>query len=434
MKLNLTRRALLKSSAAGMAATSLMGFSQLASAHNHGGKKIVVVGGGIAGATAAKSLKRLDPKMDVTVIEALSNYHTCFMSNEVINGDRDIKTIRFDLEGLKKQGIKVVIDEVTAIDNGSKTVKTKGGQSFKYDRCIVAPGVELNHGSVEGYSVAVENDIPHAWKAGKQTEILRDQLKAMKDGGTFVMVAPPNPFRCPPGPYERASLVAKYLKENKPKSKVIIIDPKDKFSKKGLFEDAWKRHYGYGTANSMIEWHGGDAAVKVDPKTKTITTASGKTYKADVLNIIPAQKAGKIAQIAGLTNDSGWCPIEGKTFESTIHKGIYVVGDASSAAPLPKSGYAANSEAKVAAVAVYASLTNKEMIEPSLVNTCYSIVAKDEAISVAAVYAYEGGKLISVPNSGGLTPGGDGFNAEYRKREVQYAYSWFNNIVADTFK
>jgi sulfide dehydrogenase [flavocytochrome c] flavoprotein subunit len=435
MKLNMTRRNLLKASAVSVAAGSMASFSGFASAHNHGGKhKVVIVGGGIAGATAAKSLKRLDPKMDVTLIEAGADYHTCFMSNEVINGDRDIKTIRFTLDGLKKQGINVVIDEVTGIDAKGKKVSTKGGKSFGYDRCIVAPGVALNYGAIKGYSAEVAKTIPHAWKAGEQTAILRDQLAAMKDGGTYVLVCPPNPFRCPPGPYERASLVAKYFKDNKPKAKVIMLDPKGAFSKKGLFEDAWRRHYGYGTANAMVEWHGEDGVVSVDPKTKTVTTAKGKTYKADVLNIIPPQTAGKIAQIAGLTNDAGWCPIQGKTFESSIHKDIYVVGDAAVADPLPKSGYAANSEAKVAAVAVYASLTGKAMIEPSWVNTCYSIVAHDEAISVAAVYAYEGDKIISVPNSGGLTPGGDGFNARDRKREVQYAYSWFNNIVADTFK
>jgi sulfide dehydrogenase [flavocytochrome c] flavoprotein subunit len=430
MKVNLTRRTLLKASAASVAAGAMFGVSQSALA---AGNKVVVVGGGIAGSTAAKSLKRLDPNLDVTVIEANKNYHTCFMSNEVINGDRDIKTIRFDYEGLKKHGIKVEFDHVEAIDTDKKQVKTKGGKTFAYDRCIVAPGVQLNYEAIEGYSQAVSKEIPHAWKAGEQTEILRDQLKAMKDGGTFVLVAPPNPFRCPPGPYERASLVAKYLKEHKPKSKVIILDPKDKFSKKGLFEDAWKRHYGYGSANAMVEWHGADAVVKVDAKTKTVTTASGKTFKADVLNIVPPQKAGKIAHLAGLTNDAGWCPINQKTFESSVKKDVYVVGDASIAGAMPKSGYSANSQGKVCAVAVYASLTGKTMIEPSWVNTCYSIVAKDEAISVAAVYKFDGEKIVGVQGAGGLTPGGDGFNAENRKREVQYAYSWFNNIVADTF-
>lgn len=429
---NVSRRALLKTTAAGVAAGSMMGFSHLAAASNH---KVVVVGGGIAGATTAKYLKKLDPKMDVTLIEANKDYHTCFMSNEVISGDRTLDSVKFGYNDLQKHGIKVVIDHVDGIDAAKKQVKTKSGKSFGYDRCVVAPGVQLNYGAIEGYSQEVAKTIPHAWKAGEQTAILRKQLEAMKDGGTVVLVAPPNPFRCPPGPYERASLIAKYLKDNKPKSKIIILDPKEAFSKKGLFEDAWKRHYGYGSANALIEWHGKDAVVKVDAKTKTVTTASGKQVKADVLNIIPPQKAGKIAQVAGLTNDAGWCPINQKTFESTIHKDVYVVGDSSIAGAMPKSGYSANSQAKVCAVAVFASLTGKEMIEPSWVNTCYSIVAHDEAISVAAVYKLDAeNKIVGVAGAGGLTPGGDAFNAEMRKREVQYAYSWFNNITADTFK
>lgn len=430
MKQNLTRRTLLKSSAAGVAAGSMMGLSQVAMAANN---KVVIVGGGVAGSTAAKSLKRLDPKLDVTLIEANKNYHTCFMSNEVINGDRDIKSITFDYKGLEKHGVKVVFDHVDAIDTAKKQVKTKSGKSYGYDRCIVAPGIQLKYDAIDGYSKEASKTIPHAWKAGEQTAILRKQLEAMKDGGTFVMVAPANPFRCPPGPYERASLVAKYFKENKPNSKVIILDPKDKFSKMGLFLDAWKRHYGFESNKAIIEWHGSDAVANVDAKTKTVTTASGKKVKADVLNVIPPMVAGKIAHIAGLTNDAGWCPVDQKTFESSVKKGVYVIGDASVASPMPKSGYSANSQAKVAAVAVYASLTGKSMIEPSWVNTCYSIVAKDEAISVAAVYKYEGNKIVSVAGAGGLTPGGAGFNAEMRKREVQYAYSWFNNITADIF-
>lgn len=430
---NVSRRTLLKTTAATVAAGSMMSFSHLAAASGH--HKVVVVGGGIAGSTTAKYLKKLDPKLDITLIEANKDYHTCFMSNEVVSGDRKLDSIKFGYDGLKKHGINVVFDHVEAIDAAKKQVKTKSGKSFEYDRCIVAPGVQLNYGAIEGYSQEVAKTIPHAWKAGEQTAILRKQLEAMKDGGTVVLVAPPNPFRCPPGPYERASLIAKYLKENKPKSKIVILDPKEGFSKKGLFEDAWKRHYGYGSADALIEWHGKDAVVKVDAKSKTVTTASGKQVKADVLNIIPPQKAGKIAEVAGLTNDAGWCPINQKTFESTIHKDVYVVGDSSIAGAMPKSGYSANSQAKVCAVAVYASLSGKQMIEPSWVNTCYSIVAHDEAISVAAVYKLDAeNKIVGVQGAGGLTPGGDAFNAEMRKREVQYAYSWFNNITTDTFK
>ncbi len=397
-------------------------------------KKVVVVGGGPGGATCARYLKIFDPNIDVTLIEPNKNYHTCFMSNEVIGGVRSIESIRFGYDGLKKAGINVVHDYVTAIDPAKKVVKTKGGQEFAYDRCVVAPGIDFKYETIEGYDESKINDVPHAWKAGEQTMILRKQLEAMKDGGTVVICPPPNPFRCPPGPYERASLIANYLKKNKPKSKVIILDPKPKFSKQGLFTAAWKKFYGFGTDNAMIEWRGAQeeaGVVKVDVATKTVTTKFGDNIKADVLNIIPAQKAGKIAHAAGLTNDSGWCPINLHTFESTIHKNIHVIGDASIAKGMPKSGYAANSEAKVCAASVAALLNGKEPPAPAYVNTCYSIAGDDWGFSVAAVYrlAKDGSKIMKV--SGGLTPGDA--PAEYYKREVFYAHSWFNNITKDIF-
>jgi sulfide dehydrogenase [flavocytochrome c] flavoprotein subunit len=272
--------------------------------------------------------------------------------------------------------------------------------------------------------------MPHAWKAGPQTALLRKQLEAMGDGGTVMIVPPPNPFRCPPGPYERACQIAHYLQQHKPKSKILIIDPKDSFSKQGLFTQAWDRHY-----KGMIEWlkgaDTGGGVKRVDVKAGSVAT-DFDTYKPAVVNIIPAQKAGEIAEVAGLTDDSGWCPIEGKTFESTIHKGIHIVGDAAIQAPLPKSGYAANSEAKVVAAAVVDLVNDREPGTPSWVNTCYSIVAPDDGISVAMVYNLGAdGKVAKVEGSGGLTPMDS--SPEDRKREVAYAYSWFENITHDTF-
>jgi len=297
----------------------------------------------------------------------------------------------------------------------------------------VSPGIDFRWDTIEGYDAKVAEKIPHAWKAGYQTVNLRKQLEAMKNGGTVIIAPPPNPFRCPPGPYERASLIAAYLKKHKPKSKIIILDPKDKFSKFGLFTEGWKRHYGYGTDNSMIEWVSGSKGGKiesVDAATMTVQ-ADVEAFKGDVINIIPAQKAGKIAFEAGLTNDKGWCPIDGKTFESTKQKNIHVIGDSSVASPLPKSGYAANSEAKVCAAAVVALLNGDKAPQPSWVNTCYSIIHPGEGISVAMVYAYKDGKIVKVKGSGGLTP--SKFDAEMRAREEQYAHSWFNNITADVF-
>jgi sulfide dehydrogenase [flavocytochrome c] flavoprotein subunit len=251
----------------------------------------------------------------------------------------------------------------------------------------------------------------------------------MPDGGTVVMAPPPNPFRCPPGPYERACQIGMYLKANKPKSKILILDAKAKFSKQKLFMQAFEKHYA-----GMIEWQSVEATggVKsVDGAAMTVTTGNGDTIKGDVVNIIPAQHAGTIAKTAGLADDSGWCPIDGKTFESTIHKGIHVIGDAAIQAPLPKSGYAANSEAKVTAAAVVALLNGKDPGDPSWVNTCYSIVGPEDAISVAMVYNLVDGKVAKVAGSGGLTPMDS--SASDRAREVQYAYSWFNNITSDIF-
>ncbi len=426
----LNRRDFIKLTGGAAVAGLVVGFPQIVGAAT---RKVVIVGGGIGGATAAKYIRMADSGVEVTLIEPNADYHTCFMSNEVLSGERTIDSIRFTYDGLKGHGVNVVKDKVTAIDAGAKSVTTAGGQTFSYDRCIVAPGISLQYGSVPGYSAEVAETVPHAWKAGPQTVTLRKQLEAMKDGGTVILVAPPNPFRCPPGPYERASLIAHYLKQHKPKSKVIILDPKDKFSKQGLFTAGWKKFYGYGTDNSMIEWVSGAAGGKVesfDPGSMTLQAAV-ESYKGDVINIIPAQKAGDIAQAAGLTDDSGWCPVDPKTFESTLHPGVHVVGDASIASPMPKSGYAANSEAKVCAAAVVDLLNGREPGQPSYVNTCYSIVGEEHGISVAAVYRYADGKIVAVEGAGGLTPADA--SAEMLKREVSFAHSWFNNITHDVF-
>ena len=325
-------------------------------------------------------------------------------------------------------------DAVTAIDAAKQTVTTKGGKTFAYERCIVSPGIDFKWDAIGGYDAAVAETIPHAWKAGPQTVTLRKQLEAMKDGGTFLMAAPPNPFRCPPGPYERVCQVAHYFKQHKPKSKIVILDPKDKFSKFGLFTDGWKKYYGYGTDNSMIEWINGAQGGKidsVDAKAKTVTAAV-EDFKGDVINIIPPQKAGAIAFTAGLVDESGWCPVDHKTFESAKHKKIHVIGDASIASPMPKSGYAANSQAKVCAASVVALLNGIDTPDPSYVNTCYSIIAPNDGISVAAVYHLgQDGKIAAVKGAGGLTPADA--SAEMRKREAAYAHSWFKNITHDVF-
>lgn len=430
----ITRRNFIKASAASLAAGGLVGIPHIARAA--GGGKVVVVGGGAGGAIAAKYIRMMDSSIEVTLIEKNADYHTCFLSNEVLGGDRDISTIRFTYDGLASHGVKVVQAEATGIDGEKKVVKTSAGD-FPYDRAVVSPGVSLKYDTVEGYDEAVAEKIPHAWKAGSQTVILRKQLEAMKDGGTVIIAAPPNPFRCPPGPYERASQIAHYLKHHKPKSKVLILDAKGKFSKQGLFTQGWKDLYGYGTDNSLIEWRpvseeGKVTAVQADSMTLISGELDTET-KGDVINLIPAQQAGKIAVAANLTDDSGWCPVNKKTFESTLVPAVHVIGDACIATKMPKSGYAANSQGKVCATAIVAALQGKEMVTPSYVNTCYSIIGTDYGISVAAVYrlSEDGSTIAGVEGAGGLTPANA--SAADRKREVTYAHSWFKNITHDMF-
>ena len=428
--MKITRRGFVKGAGAATA-VGMFGVPYLALG---AAKKVVVVGGGTGGATAAKYLRIADPSLDVTLIEANKYHHTCYLSNEVLSGVRSIDTIRFGFGGLQKHGVKVVHDTVEKIDTKKKRVIGSGGKQYPYDRCILSPGIDFRFDAIEGYDAKVAEKLPHAWKAGPQTVTLRRQLAAMKNGGTVIIAPPENPFRCPPGPYERASQVAMYLQKHKPKSKVLILDPKQKFSKQGLFKQGWKDLYGFDTDNSLIEWRGKQdeaGVVAVDAGSMTVTTAFGDEIKGDVLNIIPPQKAAKVAHASGLTDKSGWCPIDLHTFESSLQKGVHVIGDASIAKGMPKSGYSANSQAKVCAAAVAAMLMGKEPGTPSYVNTCYSIVGKDYGISVAAVYrlAEDGSKITKV--SGGLTP--MDASAETRKREVAYAHSWFDNITSDIY-
>ncbi|MBU0653832.1 MAG: NAD(P)/FAD-dependent oxidoreductase [Gammaproteobacteria bacterium] len=395
---------------------------------------VVIIGGGTGGATAAKYLKLADPGINVTLIERNPYYYTCYMSNEVLGGGRTLDSLRFGYAGLQKRGVNVVQAEVTAIDADARVVKTSAGD-FSYDRCIVSPGIDYRYETIEGYSAEVTQDIPHAWKAGEQTTLLRSQLEAMPNGGTYVLVAPPNPYRCPPAPYERASQVASYFKQHKPNSKVLILDPKSSFAKQPLFMEGWMKLYGYGSNDAMLDWVSGgeNAVVRLDAASKTVTTAGGESVAADVLNIVPAQKAGVLAFSAGLTDASGWCPVALSSFESTLHPNIHVIGDACTANPLPKSGFAANSEAKACALAVAALLNGREPGRTSFSNGCYSLVGDDYAISIVGIYrlSSDGKSIEAVPDSGGMSPlaAAD----EERLIDVQYAYSWYNNFTQDVF-
>ncbi|MFN4262683.1 MAG: NAD(P)/FAD-dependent oxidoreductase [Thioalkalivibrionaceae bacterium] len=431
--ININRRSFLKAAGVGGAvAVTGVGCAANGARADLGSAHVVVVGGGSGGATAAKYLKVFAPEVQVTLIEPNATYYTCYGSNWVIGGIASMDDIGHNYETLKsKYGINVVADSVTDVDASGKTVRTAGGQTIRYDRLVMSPGIDFNYDGVAGITASDANRIPHAWKAGEQTQTLRAQLEAMPNGGTFVMVAPGNPFRCPPGPYERASMVAHYFKANKPRSKIIILDNKENFSKQGLFTAGWDRFYG-----DMIEWvpsSRGGQVEEVDTSTLTCISDGGFTrVKADVLNFVPSQRAGEIAAKAGLTNDVGWCPVNQQTFESTIHANIHVIGDASVAGAMPKSGHSANNQGKVAAASIIRSLRGQDPLVPSTTNTCYSLVAPDYAISVAAVYTLgSDGTIVGVEGAGGLSPADADDNV--RAAEARYTQGWYDGITSDIF-
>ncbi|MCW5717611.1 MAG: FAD-dependent oxidoreductase, partial [Bauldia sp.] len=344
---------------------------------------VVVVGGGFGGATAAKYLKLWSPDLNVTLIEPAARFYTCPFSNLYLGGLIDFEAIGHGYDTLAALGVNVVQAYADDVDTAGKTV-TVGGDTLSYDALVLSPGIDIRWGALEGYDEAAAELAPHAWKAGPQTQLLRSQLEAMPDGGTFVLVAPDNPFRCPPGPYERVSLIAHYFKTQKPASKIVILDAKDAFSKQGLFTAGWQALYG-----DMIEWvsrTNDGRVVRVDAANLTVETEFGRTVTADVLNVVPPQQAGLIAQRAGVTNEAGWVPVKPATFESQLAEGVYVVGDATVAAPMPKSGFSACSQGKFVASAIIASLDGSEPLPAKWANTCYSLVGPDYGISVAGVY------------------------------------------------
>ena len=392
--------------------------------------RVIVVGGGFGGSTCAKYLHKFDPNLDITLIEPAKQFVTCPFSNAVMGGMRDLKTISHSYTAHTKRGSKVIHATATSIDPVTKKVLLSNGQTLVYDRLVLSPGIDFRWDAVEGMTAADTKTIPHAWQGGTQTTLLRKQIMAIPNGGVFIIAPPGNPFRCPPGPYERVSLVAHYLKQYKPKSKILILDAKAKFSKQPLFMQGWEKLY-----PGMIEWVGGDAGgriERVDVARRVLHTEIGEKHKGDVINFIPPQKAGTIAHTAGLTNNDGWCPVDQRTFESKVHGDIHIIGDASVAGKMPKSGFAANSQGKVCAAAIVASIHNIKMPEPSYVNTCYSLVSPNYGISVAAVYRYTKDKgIYKVKNSGGVSP--KDAHAEFRALEARYAEGWYDSITSDAF-
>jgi len=414
-----------------MSAMGLTGCETVPKAAAKAAPRVVVIGGGFGGATCAKYLRIYDPSLNVTMIEQNANFITCPGSNWVLGGLKKMEDITQNYNALRsKHGVNVVTDRVTAIDAAKRTVTLASGKTVEYDRLVVSPGIDFRWNAIEGYDEAASQLVPHAWKAGPQTVLLQKQLHDMPDGGTVIINPPPMPFRCPPGPPERASMIAHYLKTNKPKSKILILDAKEAFSKQGLFLSAWNELY-----PGMIEWvpaSKGGKVVRVDAKARTVYTDDGETHKADVVNIIAPQRAGSIATASGLANESGWCPVNQHTFESTLAPNVHVIGDSAVAGALPKSGHAANNIAKMTAAAIVSLFRGAKLPTPSHVNTCYSLVGPEYGISIAAVYRLdEKGVLDGVKGAGGVSPAT--VPELFRAQEAGFAKGWYASITADTF-
>jgi len=388
--------------------------------------RVVVIGGGAGGATAARYIAK-DSKGDieVTLIEPTRTYYTCFFSNLYLGGFKELDEIGHSYGGLAANGVNVVHDWAVGVDRDAKTVSLAGGGSVKYDKLILSPGIDFVDMAVPGWDISAQNAMPHAYKAGSQTELLKAQLKAMPEGGTFAMVAPPNPYRCPPGPYERVSMVAHYLKANNPTAKIIVADPKPKFSKMALFQEGWANHY-----EGMIDWIGedfGGGTVSVDPATMTVTI-DGEETAVDVCNVIPAMKAGRIAELAGVT-DGNWAPVNAADMSSKADPDIYVLGDASQQGDMPKSGFSANSQAKVCANAVRGALTGSKVFPAKFSNTCWSLIDTNDGVKVGATYEATDEKIAKV--DGFISQTGE--SSDVRKATYEESEGWYAGITADMF-
>ena len=428
--MTLDRRSFLKLVGAGAGAAGAAGLPMIGMAAElmpKSGRRVVVIGGGYGGAIAAKYVRMLDKSIEVVMIERNKQFVSCPFSNFYIAGltnDMNSLTIGYD-KLTANHGVKMVYAEVTGIDPAAKKVVTDQG-TLDYDRLIVSPGIDFRTEEIEGYDAKTAEIFPHAWKAGAQSTLLRNQLQSMSDGGTVIISMPLTPYRCPPGPYERSCLIAHYLKKHKPKSKLILLDANpDVVSKKPLFTKAWSTYY-----KDNFQYIGGKKVTKVDTGGKLVSIEGIEDFKGDVINLIPSQRAGDIAVKAGLVgDDKKWCPVDAVSFESTRHKGIHVIGDAtalpSDGPPMPKSGYSANSQAKVCAMNVVNLLNGKETVEFSGINVCYSAISDHESVSIAQVFKLEGGKIKSSATA--ISP------ADFSLGKAEHAYgeSWLKNILTE---
>jgi sulfide dehydrogenase [flavocytochrome c] flavoprotein chain len=391
--------------------------------------RVVVVGGGFAGASCARALRAADPKIAVTLVEARSTYTAPPMSNAVLGGLHELSSQQFGYDKIAASGIAVKIASATAVDAQAHNVTLSTGDKLSYDRLVLAPGIALRFDAIAGYSEAAAAQAPHAWTAdAAQFDLLHRQIETMDDGGTVAIVAPDNPSRCPPGPYERASMIASYLKTKKPRSKIIILDAKDSFSMQQLFLNAWQQLY-----PGMIEWkspsNGGNAS-SIDVAKKIIET-DFDNYQYAVANVIPPQKAGALASLAGVADRSGWCPVDAVTFESLQQKNVHVIGDAAFAGSMPKSAYSAALEGKVCATAIAQLFAGKTATPINLGSNCYSLVAPNYAISIAGNFAPVNGEYTEVDNSIKSSP--LDAPASRRAEDAKNADDWFRTITSEIF-
>ena len=420
--MSLTRRGFIGNSAAAAALLSAPSLH----AGGHAKPRVVVVGGGAGGATAARYIAK-DSKgaVDVTLVEPTRTYYTCFFSNLYLGGVKEFDDIGHTYGKLAASGINVVHDWAIGVDRDKKMVSLAGGSALPYDKLILSPGIDFVEGAVEGWNLSSQNAMPHAYKAGSQSELLKSQIMAMPQGGTYAMVAPPNPYRCPPGPYERVSMVAHYLSQHNPTAKIIVADPKPKFSKMALFQEGWNAHY-----SGMIDWIGsefGGANAAVDPNAMTVSI-DGERIKVDACNVIPAMKAGRIAAIAGVT-DGNWAPVNAADMSTKADKDVYVLGDASQQGDMPKSGFSANSQAKVCANAVRGALTGSKIFPAKFANTCWSLINADDGVKVGATYKATDEKIAKV--DGFISKTGE--TADIRKQTYLESEDWYTGITSDMF-
>jgi sulfide dehydrogenase [flavocytochrome c] flavoprotein chain len=398
-----------------------------------GGAKVVIVGGGAGGGTVARILKAEAPQLEVTIVEQHPVYTSCFNSNHFFGGFRSFASLQHSYDGLRKLGVNVVIDTATAIDTGKKSVSLVGGSTLAYDRLVLSPGIDFNYGAIEGYSAEAAEIMPHAWKAGPQTLLLMQQLEAMDDGRTVIMTVPKNPYRCPPGPYERACMIAHYLKTHKPKSKLLVLDAKPTFSKQGAFEEAFEKYYpgiiDLNLTNEIDDFQ----VTRVDTKRMEVVTKASFTLKGAVINVIPPQRAGDIAVKAGCADAGGWCPIKPQNFASALVEGVYVIGDAAVATEMPKSAYTANSHGKVVAADILAALAGGDPAVARYRNTCWSLLAAEDSIKIGADYTpgEKDGKQFLAPSGPFVSQKGE--TPETRRKNYAESLAWYHAIIADAF-